>query len=76
MKEKDIKWEIMQARTGLERSYERVLMGQRGIEYWKRDNKNRLTERLEKGRYDTAAVPGENMHMALDIEFANAWENI
>ena len=35
-------------RTGLERSYERVLMGQRGIEFWKRDNKNRLTERLEK----------------------------
>lgn len=55
-------------RTGLERSYEKVLMGQRGIEYWKRDNKNRLTDRLENGRYDTAPVPGENMHMALDID--------
>jgi penicillin-binding protein 2 len=37
----------MQGKTGMERSYEKVLMGQRGIEYWKRDNKNRLTERFE-----------------------------
>ena len=36
--------------TGLERSYEKVLMGQRGIEFWKRDNKNRLTERMENGK--------------------------
>lgn len=55
-------------KTGLERSYEKVLMGQRGIEYWKRDNKNRLTERLEKGRFDTAAIPGDNLHLSLDIK--------
>ena len=54
--------------TGLEHSYEKVLMGERGIEFWKRDNKNRLTDRLENGKYDTAAVAGQNMHMALDIE--------
>ena len=54
--------------TGLERSYERVLMGERGIEYWKRDNKNRLTERLEKGNYDTVAVAGQNIYTSIDIE--------
>jgi len=54
--------------TGLERSYEKVLMGQRGIEFMKRDNKNRITGRLENGRYDTAAIAGQNMHMALDIQ--------
>jgi len=54
-------------KTGLERTYEKVLMGQRGIEYWKRDNKNRLTERLEKGKFDTAAIAGDNMHLSLDI---------
>ncbi len=63
-------------KTGLERSYERVLMGQRGIEFWKRDNKNRLTERLEKGKYDTAAIPGENMHMALDIDLQKLGEHL
>ena len=63
-------------KTGLERSYEKVLMGQRGIEFWKRDNKNRLTDRLENGRYDTAAVAGQNMHMALDIELQQLGEKL
>ena len=63
-------------KTGLERSYEKVLMGQRGIEFWKRDNKNRLTERLEKGKYDTAAIAGENMHVALDIELQKLGEHL
>ena len=62
--------------TGLEHSYEKVLMGQRGIEFWKRDNKNRLTERLENGRYDTAAVAGQNMYMALDIQLQMLGEKL
>jgi penicillin-binding protein 2 len=63
-------------KTGMERTYERVLMGQRGIEYWKRDNKNRLTERLEKGRFDTAAIAGDNMHLALDVELQALGEKL
>lgn len=63
-------------KTGLERSYEKVLMGQRGIEYWKRDNKNRLTSRLENGKYDTAPVPGQNLHMALDIDLQILGEHL
>lgn len=62
--------------TGLEHSYEKVLMGQRGIEFWRRDNKNRLTDRLENGKYDTAAVAGKNMHMALDIELQMLGEKL
>ena len=63
-------------KTGMERTYEKVLMGQRGIQYWKRDNKNRLTEPLEKGKYDTAAVAGNNMHLALDIELQALGEKL
>ncbi len=63
-------------KTGMERSYEKVLMGQRGIEYWKRDNKNRLTERFEKGQFDTAAIAGGNMHLALDIELQALGEKL
>lgn len=63
-------------KTGMERTYEKVLMGQRGIEYWKRDNKNRLTERLEKGKFDTAAIAGDNMHLALDIELQALGEKL
>ncbi|MCO6497465.1 MAG: penicillin-binding protein 2 [Chitinophagaceae bacterium] len=54
--------------AGLERTYEKVLMGQRGIEYWKRDNRNRLTEPLENKRFDTPAISGQNLHLSLDIE--------
>lgn len=63
-------------KTGMERTYERVLMGQRGIEYWKRDNKNRLTERLENGKYDTAAIAGQNMYTSLDIELQELGEKL
>lgn len=63
-------------KAGLERTYEKVLMGQRGIELWKRDNKNRLTERIEKGRYDTAAIAGQNMHTSLDIDLQMLGEQL
>ncbi len=63
-------------RTGLERSYEKVLMGQRGIEFWKRDNKNRLTGRFENGKYDTAAIAGKNLHLSLDINLQMLGEHL
>ncbi len=63
-------------KTGIERSYEKVLMGQRGIEFYKRDNKNRLTDRLEKGTYDTAAIAGQNMFTSLDIELQALGEKL
>jgi len=63
-------------KTGIERTYEKVLMGQRGIEYWKRDNKNRLTSRLEGGKYDTAAIAGQNMFTSIDIDLQELGEKL
>lgn len=63
-------------KTGLERTYEKVLMGQRGIEFWKRDNKNRLTDPLEKGKFDTAAIAGQNMYTSIDIELQELGEKL
>src|SRR5690606_24545694 len=60
--------------AGLERTYEKVLMGQRGIEYWKRDNRNRLTEPLENKRFDTPAISGQNLHLSLDIKLQELGE--
>ena len=62
--------------TGLERSYEKVLMGDRGIEYWKKDNKNRLTERWENGRFDTTATAGHNLYTSLDIKLQEFGEKL
>jgi penicillin-binding protein 2 len=63
-------------KSGIEKTYEKVLMGQRGIELWKRDNKNRLTERIENGKFDTAAVAGQNMHTSIDIELQALGEKL
>ncbi|MEP7238541.1 MAG: penicillin-binding transpeptidase domain-containing protein [Ferruginibacter sp.] len=63
-------------RTGLEKTYEKVLMGQRGIEFWKRDNKNRLTEPLEDGKFDTAAIAGKNMYTSIDINLQELGEKL
>ncbi|MBN8834095.1 MAG: hypothetical protein ABS68_02770 [Niastella sp. SCN 39-18] len=62
--------------TGIERTYEKVLMGQRGIEYWKRDNKNRLTEKLDNGKFDTAAIAGQNLYTSIDIELQELGEKL
>ncbi len=55
-------------RTGLESIYEDVLMGKRGIQYLVKDNLNRPQGPLENGEFDTAAVAGKNLRLALDIE--------
>ena len=55
-------------RTGLENTYESILMGQRGVEYLLKDNLNRLVGSYEHGSFDTAAVAGRNLRTCLDIE--------
>lgn len=55
-------------RSGLEQYYEKVLMGQRGIQYMIKDNKNRIQGHYEKGTYDTPAIAGRNMRSYIDVE--------
>ncbi|MBV7531665.1 penicillin-binding protein 2 [Chitinophaga sp. sic0106] len=54
--------------TGLEKTYESVLMGQRGIQYLVKDNLNRPQGPYENGEFDSAAVAGKNLRLTLDIE--------
>ena len=63
-------------RTGLERTYEKVLMGERGVKNYIRDNKSRLQGDYEKGMYDTAAVAGKNIHLSLDVELQKLGEQL
>lgn len=63
-------------RNGLEAYYERVLMGQRGVEFLLKDNKNRLVGNYEKGIYDTSAVRGRNLHTYIDIELQQLAEKL
>jgi penicillin-binding protein 2 len=54
--------------TGLERSYEKVLMGQRGVKRFIRDNKNRIQGSYNNGVYDTAAIAGRNLYTSMDVD--------
>ncbi len=63
-------------RSGLERTYEKVLMGKRGVSNFIRDNKSRLQGSYENGLYDTAAVAGKNMHLSLDVELQKLGEKL
>ena len=54
--------------TGLERGYEKVLMGQRGVKRFIRDNKNRIQGSYNNGMYDTAAIAGRNLYSSMDID--------
>ncbi len=62
--------------TGLERYYEKVLMGQRGVKNFIRDNKSRIQGPYENGIYDTAAVAGKNIHTSLDVELQKLGEKL
>ena len=63
-------------RSGLEQYYERVLMGQRGVKYIIKDNKNRLQGSFEKGAYDTSAIAGRGLHTYMDIELQQLAEKL
>lgn len=62
--------------TGIERAYEKVLMGQRGVKRFIRDNKSRIQGPFENGQYDTAAVAGQNLHLSLDVELQKLGEKL
>lgn len=55
-------------KSGLEAVYERILMGNRGVQYLIKDNHNRIVGPYENGMFDTAAVAGRGLRTYLDVE--------
>lgn len=62
--------------NGLERTYEKVLMGQRGIKRFLRDNRGRIQGSFEKGAFDTVAIAGRNLYTSIDIEVQQLAEKL
>jgi penicillin-binding protein 2 len=63
-------------RNGLEQYYEKQLRGQRGIEFWIKDNKNRLVGRYENKTLDTPAIAGKNIQTFMDVELQQLAEKL
>lgn len=63
-------------RSGIEAFYERILMGQRGVQFLIKDNKNRLVGSYEKGAYDTAEVAGRGLRTYIDVEVQQLAEKL
>jgi penicillin-binding protein 2 len=62
--------------TGLEKQYENVLMGQRGVKRYLRDNKGKIQGAFEKGQFDTLAVAGRNIYTSMDVEVQQLAEKL
>lgn len=63
-------------RTGLENTYEKVLMGQRGINFLIKDNRNRIQGSYDKGAFDTLPEAGRNLYTSVDIELQQLAEKL
>lgn len=55
-------------RMGIERMYEEVLRGKRGVKYYLQDAIGVETGRYENGKYDTLAQQGKSITLGLDWE--------
>ena len=62
--------------TGVEKSYEAVLRGQRGVENLMVDSRNKPKGHYANGMYDTAAVAGQRLTSSLDITIQKLGEKL
>ncbi len=62
--------------TGIEASYEKVLMGERGVQVLIKDNFSRIQGSYENGAMDKEAVAGNNLYTSLDIELQQLGEKL
>lgn len=63
-------------RTGLEQSYENVLMGERGLQVLVKDNKGRIKGSYANGAMDQPAVAGRGLHTFVDAELQQLAEKL
>lgn len=55
-------------KQGVEKSYEKQLRGEKGVEILLRDAHGRIQGHYMDGKYDRPSVPGKNLTLGLDID--------
>ncbi|MBO7051255.1 MAG: penicillin-binding protein 2 [Prevotella sp.] len=63
-------------KLGVERSYEKQLRGEKGIQILLRDAHGRVQGRYQNGKYDRRPVAGKNLTLAIDIELQALGERL
>jgi penicillin-binding protein 2 len=63
-------------KSGLEATYEKVLMGQRGVQYLIKDNLSRLVGKYREGTLDTSAIAGRGIRTYLDVDLQQLAEKL
>ena len=58
----------MIGRQGLEKSYEKILRGKKGVKYFQKDKYNRIIGKYNNGNYDSILIPAKNIDVTLDID--------
>lgn len=63
-------------KSGLEATYEKVLMGQRGVKRLIKDKLSRDIGSYQNGAFDTLPVAGKNLYSSLDVELQQMGEKL
>jgi penicillin-binding protein 2 len=63
-------------KSGVERSYEKFLRGEKGVEILLRDAHGRIKGKYENGNYDVAPVSGKNITLSIDMDLQTYGEKI
>lgn len=63
-------------KQGVERSYEKVLRGQKGIEVQLRDSRGKIQGRYKDGNEDQKPRPGRDIMLSIDIELQALGEKL
>lgn len=63
-------------KLGVERSYEKQLRGEKGVEILLRDAHGRIQGNYMNGEFDKAPVAGKNLTLSLDIELQELGERL
>lgn len=63
-------------RTGLENTYEKALMGQRGLQVLVKDNKGRIKGSYANGQMDQPAIAGHGLRTYVDAELQQLAEKL
>ncbi len=63
-------------KSGIERSYEKILRGEKGIKIVMVDVFNRVKGSYQEGKYDTTAIPGKDIQLTIDVDLQRYGEKL